>query len=69
MQVKPGTRYWSNVAVGQVVGDAIAAGARMAVSAKNAIASFIEILSRVEIRAHGLPANIGYGEAFAKNRK
>jgi hypothetical protein len=30
------------------VGDAIATGAMMAVSAKNANASFIEILSRVE---------------------
>jgi len=49
--------------------DAIAAGASMAVSAKNAIASFIEILSKVEIRAHGFPANMRYGEALAKNRK
>ena len=49
MQVKPDTMYTSNVAVGQLVGEAIAAGAIIAVTAKNAKVSFIEILSSVEM--------------------
>jgi len=49
VQVKPDAVYTSNVAVGQVVIDAIAAGAIIAAMAKNARVSFIEILSSVEM--------------------